>query len=143
MNISFRKNRGFTLIEVMVVISILGIVMGVFGTGMARWLPDYRLKRSVMEFRSALQEVRFEAVKKNTNVDFDYTSIDLPSGVELDGVVNFPDPVTFNSRGFPTNLAATGEIRLKSSRGTYKGISINIVGNSRVIRSVDDGTTWF
>jgi prepilin-type N-terminal cleavage/methylation domain-containing protein len=143
MNISLRENRGFTLIEVVIVICILGLLMGAFGTGLSRWLPDYRLKRSVMEFRSALQRVRLEAVKNNTNADFDYTTISLPSGVELNGVVNFPTPVTFNSRGFPINLANEGEIRLKNSKDTYKGVSINIVGNSRVIKSLDNGATWF
>ncbi len=143
MNISLRENRGFTLIEVAIVICILGLLMGAFGTGLSRWLPDYRLKRSVMEFRSALQRVRLEAVKNNTNADFDYTTISLPSGVELNGVVNFPTPVTFNSRGFPINLANEGEIRLKNSKDTYKGVSINIVGNSRVIKSLDNGATWF
>ncbi len=148
MNISLRENRGFTLIEVVIVICIIGLLAGAFGTGMVRWLPDYRLKRSVTEFRSALQHVRLEAVKNNTNADFDYTKINLPSGVEmapppLNPDKIFPVPVTFNSRGFPTNLNAESELRLKNSKGVYKGVSINIVGNSRVIRSNDSGITWF
>lgn len=172
MNKLYRGNSGFTLIEAMIVICIMGILAGVTSAEMNRRLPDYHLSSSVLDLKSMLQKARLESVKNNADVflrfnksthvcqvflddttdaanrgvldgaDNTIAHLAMPSGVVMTDFFGVADPVvnvTINSRGFST---LAGEIHLKNSQDTYKGVRLTLAGNSRIIRSTDGGSTW-
>lgn len=172
MNKLYKSNSGFSLIEALIVISIMGILVGLTRSGMTNWLPDYHLNSSVIDLKSTLQKARLESVKSNADVFLQFdknthvcrvfldnttdaanrgfldaadTRIDnlsMPSGVEMTDFFGVADPVVNVTINSRGFSTLAGEIHLKNDRDIYKGVRLTLAGNSRIIRSTDGGLTW-
>mgnify|MGYP001053023738 CR=1 FL=1 len=59
------KKNGFTLIELIVVIAIMGIAAAIAIPGFSRWLPDSRLKSATRDVYSNMQSAKLGAIKEN------------------------------------------------------------------------------
>jgi len=65
---SSHQPRGFTLVEIMVVLAIMAILMGLSAMALSTYLPYSNLKRATRTIISLCQLARMEAIKRNTNV---------------------------------------------------------------------------
>ena len=62
-----KVSKGFTLIEVIVVMVVVGIMAAIAIPGYLNWLPNYRLTGAASDLFSHMQKAKLEAAKRNAN----------------------------------------------------------------------------
>ena len=72
-----RATQGFTLIELIAVLTIIAVVMGVAVTRLDWMVPKYRLRGAAREVGAALKRARARAASTGRDV---YLEIDLAKG---------------------------------------------------------------
>lgn len=88
-----RKNRGFSLVELMVVICIFAIVATIATPMMMRWIPQKRLKSAAADIASAMMQAKSEAIRRGERVTlaFNYQNGSVPRLEEPQLFVMFTD----------------------------------------------------
>ena len=110
-----RKNAGFSLTELMVIIGIMGIMAGIAMPNLIGWLPKYRMGSAAREILGTLEFARLTAVKRNaaTLVTLDYANdlvrvtvgattvrtIRMPAGIDLKEPASPSIGASFNFNG--------------------------------------------
>ena len=74
-----KNSKGFTLIEVIIVVAIIGIMTAISIPAISSWLPNYRLKAATRELYSDMQKIKLIAVKRNTNVGIAFATVTFPT----------------------------------------------------------------
>jgi type IV fimbrial biogenesis protein FimT len=93
------RERGFTIIELMVVLVIIGIVMFLALPSYGRWIANTQIRTAAESIQNGLRLAASEAVSRNTQVDFVLTldaAPTLASAANAAGqswVVRVPPPV--------------------------------------------------
>lgn len=63
-----QSRAGFTVVELLIVIAIMGILAGVAFPMMLNWLPNMRLRGAARDVYSVMQRARAEAIERGVNV---------------------------------------------------------------------------
>jgi prepilin-type N-terminal cleavage/methylation domain-containing protein len=61
-----KKATGYTLMEVMAVVCLIGILAAIAIPGFSAWVPDYRLKKAARDLYSNLQRAKMGAIRNNS-----------------------------------------------------------------------------
>ena len=143
-----RKDTGFSLIEVMVVMAIMAILSAIAIPGIIQWLPKHRVGTAARDVKSTLEFARSNAIKTNliVTVIFDWdnerlTVVDagattlrtrqMPGDVDLQDI-GLGTPVTFNGHGF-SNGSSGGVVVVNTSNATLRrSITLTIGGTARI-----------
>jgi Tfp pilus assembly protein FimT len=59
------RNAGITLVEIMVIVSIISILIIAFGFSFEGWMGNYRIESQIKELYSDLMEARTRAMTRN------------------------------------------------------------------------------
>ncbi len=139
------RRRGHTLVETLMVLSLLGLLAYGGGYSLGRLVPRVHLRAGIWSVTSGLNQARFRAVYSGTPVRVRF----VPSGFVLErqdpgagtwraarttvlsGVaVRANNSPIFHPQGTVSNLAT---ITVSNAHGTYR-ITIAITGRIRTVR---------
>jgi type II secretion system protein H len=159
------QKKGFTLVELMVVIAIIGIISAISSLNLATGLPKYRLKRASRNITSRLREARSKAIKTNFTVivqfDTDRNSYSINGKIYTDTGENtknalssyYGSVLSFERGNYKASSSVTspgkrvtfnsrgmcpslGSIYISNNKGDVNKIAISRAGRIRL-------TKWF
>lgn len=151
-----RDQKGFSLVEIIVVVSILAIVSAIAIPSLIRYVSNSNLKSAARDVASDILNLRERSIAENrmykisisvadNNYTIDqcnatgsscaaYTAIETKSptafgtGITITGNTYTGNAITFQTRG----TAEAGSISLTNSRGSTATITSNITGKAYV-----------
>jgi type II secretion system protein H len=125
--LSMQKNKGFTLVEMMVVIAIMAIVSAIAVPNFYSYAAGMKLRSASRDLYSTLQKTRMNAIRQNTRWAVEFTSSTYK-------VVNCgPDNVCGGSGATDNTISTTTNI------SEYSGVSIPIFPGT--VEFYPDGTS--
>ena len=105
---SWRGERGFTLIELIVVVAIMGILLGVGLPSFRSMVINMRIKNASFDFYASLLAARSEAMTRNTAVTITPVSGAFNNGWNVTAVIASVTTTLKSQDAFPAGLAFSG-----------------------------------
>jgi prepilin-type N-terminal cleavage/methylation domain-containing protein len=121
---TLKNRRGFTLTEVVVTLSILGIMAAISVPSYFSWLPRHRLQTSARQIYDDLNLVKIQAVKDNGNacIQFYPATDTYTVYIDVDGVTGYTAGVDTLIKG---NVALEKDVNITGTSLTSDTCGFN------------------
>ena len=156
---SARRDQGFTLVELMVVVTIVAISATLAAPGFSQMIANYRVRSGAESIVNGLNYARSEAVRRNSAVSFALvsggsgwtvsqvspsTALQSRSDNDSPGTTVASSSVSTSVAFIPTGLVQSGaqmtQVTVSSSTAGTDSRRINIFGGG-LIRMCDPGVS--
>jgi type IV fimbrial biogenesis protein FimT len=136
-----QATAGFTLIEVLVGVSILGVLLALGMPSFANYMGNAKLRASAASFHAAAQFARAEAIKRNGGVEIILTDVE-PTVANIDLAIPSPTGRNWMVRWSLTGAAPFTLLQGKSAQegGNASSVIVNGPPTARVVFNALGGT---
>lgn len=83
------NNKGFSLVELVIIVAIVGILAAIATPSIMEWMPNIRFRGASQELFGHMQQAKMEAVKRSANVVVRFNTVACPGFPNPNAV---PDP---------------------------------------------------
>jgi Tfp pilus assembly protein FimT len=145
-----RKNAGFSLTELMVIIGIMALMSAIAMPNLVGWLPKYRMGSAARDILGTFEFARLTAVKRNavTLVTLDYANelvritvgadtvrtIRMPAGIDLKQSASNSLGASFNFNGQGMADKAGDVVISDGGRHPDKKVSLSAGGSIKITK---------
>lgn len=135
---TFKNNHGFSLVEVIIVLVIIGVLSAIAYPGVSKWIPSYRLKEASRDLFTNMQKAKIEAVKENKDwaIYFDvandryYVCSDAGADDDWTAIADNTVEMTINFSQYKNGIGyGTGNATLSVPGGALPGDSVSYTSN--------------
>ena len=143
-----RKNAGFSLTELMVIIGIIALMSAIAMPNLIGWLPKYRMGSAARDILGTFEFARLTAVKRNavTLVTLDYANdlvritvgadtvrtVRMPAGIDLKQPASNTLGASFNFNGQGMADKAGDVLISDGGRHPDKKVSLSAGGSIKI-----------
>jgi len=122
-----KKSKGFSLVELMIVVAVIGIMATIIAPNLVSGLPTYRIKAAVRDSISQFRKARSTAIKEKRNV---FISFDAEEQIFLVDGRKFPSGGSFTKEYGSGVIIGKGQADTAVDGGSIPSDGIGFSGKS-------------
>jgi len=141
----FNARHGFSVLELVVALALVGILAAIALPGWSRLLPAYQLDSSVRQIQSELHNIKMRAAAENAGLQLAYlaesSQYTIQADTEILATKPLPEGIVITKAGTisfsPRGTAGANRVRLRNSAGLCKQVVVSATGRVRVCKPND------
>ena len=133
-------DKGFSMIELIVVLAVMGIVAAIAAPNWNALLPNYALNNSTRQVQSELHNIKMRAAAENIGFQFAYMQGASGYTIQRDSKTLVTKPLaegtTITKEGTivfsPRGTASGNRVRLRNANGICRQVVVSQTGRVRI-----------